>query len=167
MDGEAPNRRRRPARASTIGASWGHPVTGRPARLVTRTCRATRNVVGHDIHEPGLLRCENAWSRRSPLVAEFVRSPHSARRTLLPDAFHGARRRRARNGRGAGSDKGVAGHDQPCAVVSVLRPRIGRSRALSRPWSDSTRLLPYCSMSWKAPGTQLVDRRPGRPAPGR
>ena len=32
------------------------------------------------------------------------------------------------------------------ALRSCLRPRIGRSRAFSRPWSASTRLLAYCSV---------------------
>ena len=32
------------------------------------------------------------------------------------------------------------------AVRALLRPRIGRSRALSRWWSHSTRLFAYCSV---------------------
>ncbi len=39
------------------------------------------------------------------------------------------------------------------AVRSRLRPRIGRSLALSRPWSASTRLLAYWLVSWCAPGS--------------
>jgi hypothetical protein len=37
-------------------------------------------------------------------------------------------------------------------VRSVLRPRIGRSRALSRPWSHSVRLLAYWSVLCTASG---------------
>ena len=40
------------------------------------------------------------------------------------------------------------------AVRSVLRPRIGRNRALSRPWSHSTRLLAYCSVLCLALGNR-------------
>jgi hypothetical protein len=38
------------------------------------------------------------------------------------------------------------------AVRSVLRPRIGHNRALSRPWSHSTRLFAYCSVLCTASG---------------
>src|SRR5450631_2820881 len=39
------------------------------------------------------------------------------------------------------------------AVPSVFSPRIGRSLALSRPWSHSTRLFAYCPVLWNAPGS--------------
>ena len=35
---------------------------------------------------------------------------------------------------------------------SIFSPRIGRSRALSRPWSASHRLFSYCPVLWKAAG---------------
>ncbi len=38
------------------------------------------------------------------------------------------------------------------AVVSVLSPRIGRSLALSRPWSHANLLLVYRSVVWNAAG---------------
>ena len=38
------------------------------------------------------------------------------------------------------------------AVRSVFSPRIGRSRALSLPWSASHRLFWYCSVLWNASG---------------
>ena len=50
-----------------------------------------------------------------------------------------------------------------CAVRSVFNPRIGRSRALSRLWSHSTRLLAYCSVFiemrtwWRNPQGQSED----------
>src|SRR5665213_1140362 len=42
------------------------------------------------------------------------------------------------------------------AVRSRFRPRIGRSRAFRRPWSDSTRLLAYCVVSCSASGRSSV-----------
>ena len=43
------------------------------------------------------------------------------------------------------------------AVRSVFNPRIGRSRALSRPWSHSTRSFAYYAVLWTASGHQLGD----------
>jgi hypothetical protein len=45
------------------------------------------------------------------------------------------------------------------AVRSVRRPRIGRSRALSRRWSHSLRLFAYCVVSWRASGTSSSTTR--------
>src|SRR5262249_35863336 len=50
------------------------------------------------------------------------------------------------------------------ADVVRLSPRMGRSRALSRPWSDSIALFAYCSVTCRAAGTSSsstprVDRR--------
>ena len=45
------------------------------------------------------------------------------------------------------------------ALRSVLSPRIGRSRALRRAWSDSIRLLAYWSVTCYAPGTASVIAR--------
>jgi hypothetical protein len=46
-----------------------------------------------------------------------------------------------------------------CPAITTLTlwscwsPRIGRSRALRRPWSPSTRLLAYCSVQCQAAGS--------------
>lgn len=49
------------------------------------------------------------------------------------------------------------------AVRSRLSPRIGRSRALIRPWSASTLLLAYWVVSWCAAGNSstIVRARAG------
>jgi hypothetical protein len=49
------------------------------------------------------------------------------------------------------------------AVWSRLSPRIGRSRALSRPWSASIRLFAYCSVLRAR--DQLLDHRAERRGP--
>jgi hypothetical protein len=43
------------------------------------------------------------------------------------------------------------------AVRSRFSARIGRTRALSRPWSVSSALFACTSVSWKAPGRHLVE----------
>src|SRR5438270_4308924 len=50
-------------------------------------------------------------------------------------------------------------------LSSRLRPRIGRSRALSLPWSASIRLFAYCSALWNTPGmsSATTTRRAQRP----
>jgi hypothetical protein len=52
-----------------------------------------------------------------------------------------------------------------CPAVMVraearrLRPRIGRSRALSRLWSDSIELFAYCSVTCRAAGASSSSTR--------
>ena len=48
-------------------------------------------------------------------------------------------------------DEGLTGHDHRRSSLD-FKPRIARSRALSRPWSASMRLLACRSTLWKAPG---------------
>ena len=55
--------------------------------------------------------------------------------------------------------EGVPGRDRTRRVLIVFSPRIGRSRALSRPWSASTRLLAYCSRTCRAAGTSSSSTR--------
>jgi hypothetical protein len=45
----------------------------------------------------------------------------------------------------------VPADDHACSLVA-FEPRIGLSRALSRPWSASIRLFAYCSVLWNASG---------------
>lgn len=49
-------------------------------------------------------------------------------------------------------DEGMPSDDD-ARGPSVFSPRIGRSRALSWPWSHSHRLFWYCSVLWNAAGT--------------
>jgi len=49
-------------------------------------------------------------------------------------------------------DEGVRGDDDPGGTVR-FSPRIGRSRAFRRPWSASSALLAWTSVSWKAAGS--------------
>ena len=44
-------------------------------------------------------------------------------------------------------DEGMPCDDCPRCPRKVFRPRIGRSRALSLPWSHSIRLFAYCWVS--------------------
>jgi hypothetical protein len=50
----------------------------------------------------------------------------------------------------------VAADDASRGLVALesrhLSPSIGRSHALSRPWSASIRLLAYCTVLWNAAG---------------
>jgi hypothetical protein len=56
--------------------------------------------------------------------------------------------------------KGVSG-DHQLGTAVLLRPRIGRSRAFSLPWSHSTRLLAYWSVRCRDAGNR--SSKPARP----
>jgi DNA-binding beta-propeller fold protein YncE len=59
---------------------------------------------------------------------------------------------RLQRGRGAGSARRRAEAATMRSEVIVFRPLIGRSRALSRPWSASTTLSAYCCSTCRAAG---------------
>ena len=88
--------------------------------------------------------------------------------TTAPRLLRRAHRRRcgACGGRGVGGDVVVAaaevlhermtGGEDPRRAVA-LQPRIGRSRAFSRPWSASIGLFAYCSDGVQRRGDQLIE----------
>jgi hypothetical protein len=98
-----------------------------------------------------LLRCADPGRlKRRPW--SWIRPPGPARQTRPPLADSPAPQPPARSGLAGDSGRAMPGDDHPGAA-SCLRSRIGRSRAFSRPWSASTRLLAYRSVRCHAAGS--------------
>jgi hypothetical protein len=96
------------------------------------------------------------WSmreRREAGTAALIRSRGRARRRLLPASDWRASLWRARSGHDAGSVPKAWPREIRSVLAADFSPRIGRSRALSRPWSASTLLLAYRPASWRAAGS--------------
>jgi DDE domain len=123
--------------AAASGVAPYRPVRQQPGRVRPHPADPewTRLLAPHACHSSG------------------VRSTWPARRTRQSSAGSPAPRPPVRNARGEGFCTNACPAMITSALRSCLSPRIGRSRAFSRPWSHSIRLLAYWSVRCHAAGS--------------